>query len=91
MGLVTYIPRCLPFLILSNKKMSPRFSKWLSFVPVAIFSALICPSIFVHNNSIVFLDTKVLISSIVLLVSIKTKSLGLTIVTGFVLYYFLLL
>lgn len=91
MGIVTYIPRFIPFLLLSNKEMSPRFSKWLSFVPVAIFSALICPSIFTRNNSIVLLNTKVLISSIVLLVSIKTKSLGLTIITGFVLYYFLLL
>lgn len=91
MGIVTYLPRCLPFLFLSNKKMSPKLVKWLSFVPVAIFSALICPSIFVHNNSIVFFDMKILISLIVLLVSIKSKSLGLTIVTGFVLYYFLLL
>ncbi|HHW09989.1 MAG TPA: AzlD domain-containing protein [Firmicutes bacterium] len=42
MTLVTFLPRVLPFLLLTGRQLPPAFSRWLSFIPVALMSALLC-------------------------------------------------
>jgi branched-subunit amino acid transport protein len=44
MALVTYLPRFLGFM-LSGKKVSPFWLRFLHFVPIAVFAALITPSL----------------------------------------------
>ncbi|HEY3315216.1 MAG TPA: AzlD domain-containing protein, partial [Bacillota bacterium] len=41
MALVTYLPRMLPLVVLSRFKLPPAVLRWLSFVPVAVLSALL--------------------------------------------------
>ncbi|WP_245592968.1 AzlD domain-containing protein [Carnobacterium funditum] len=41
MAVVTYIPRMLPMLVLSKRTIPEKLAKWMSFIPVSIFSALI--------------------------------------------------
>jgi len=41
--IVTYIPRLLPFLIISNKKLPGKLRQFLEYVPYAALGALIIP------------------------------------------------
>ncbi|WP_432738168.1 AzlD domain-containing protein [Maridesulfovibrio sp. FT414] len=42
---VTYIPRMLPAMALSSRELPPIVIKWLSYVPTAVLSALLAPSL----------------------------------------------
>jgi len=45
MGLVTCLPRMLPMLLLSGRHLAPWISRWLSFVPATVLSALLAPGL----------------------------------------------
>ncbi len=45
MALVTYIPRMFPLVILPGKKLPVFLERFLSYVPVAVLTALIFPGI----------------------------------------------
>lgn len=84
MTIVTYIPRSVPMLLLAHRGLPHWFTVWLTFVPTAIFGALVFPDIFLMDGRIalglnnIALWTTVLISPLVL----RTRSLGLAIVSG---------
>jgi len=46
MMFVTYIPRLLPFLLMSNKKLPINLHRFLKFVPYTALGALIIPGAF---------------------------------------------
>lgn len=46
MAAVTYIPRLLPFLMLSGRKIPKRVDAFLKCIPVAAIGALIIPGVF---------------------------------------------
>jgi len=46
MMLVTYIPRLLPFVLIDGDKLHPYVKRFLSFMPYAMFGALIVPGVF---------------------------------------------
>lgn len=85
MAVVTFLPRFLPVLFLSRKEISPSFSRWLSFIPVSIFAALVSSDIFFWEGSFSlqpFTNLKLFPSVLVLLVALKTKSLLWSMITG---------
>ncbi|MTI79991.1 MAG: AzlD domain-containing protein [Firmicutes bacterium] len=45
MGLVTYLPRMLPVVLLNNLKLPPFLESFFSFIPFAALGALIFPGI----------------------------------------------
>lgn len=45
MCLVTYIPRVAPMLVLASRSMPEPVTRWLSFVPTAVLSAMLLPGI----------------------------------------------
>ncbi len=51
MALVTYLSRELPFIVLKGKKLKPAIVEWLSFVPVAVLSALLMPALLTYGSS----------------------------------------
>ncbi|MDI6813820.1 MAG: AzlD domain-containing protein [Desulfitobacteriaceae bacterium] len=51
MGLVTYIPRMLPMVLLGKVNLHPFLSRFLQFIPFAALSALIVPGILSSTNS----------------------------------------
>ncbi len=89
MGLVTYLPRALPLLYLAHKKMPQGLIDWLSLIPVAILSALIAPSLFTDaaTRSFSFGKLELLVAIPTLLFSLKTRSLGGTVLVGMLLYW----
>lgn len=46
MAAVTYIPRLIPFLMLTNKEIPKRVDAFLKCIPVAAIGALIIPGVF---------------------------------------------
>ncbi len=43
---VTFIPRLLPFLLVSERKLPQRLNRFLSFIPYTALGALIIPGVF---------------------------------------------
>jgi branched-subunit amino acid transport protein len=89
MGIATYLPRALPLLYLAHKKIPQGMIDWLSLIPVAILSALLAPSLFTDPTARTFTLGKLelLVSVPTLMFSLKTRSLGGTVLTGMFLYW----
>ncbi len=89
MGLVTFVPRWLPLLYLSHKQLPQWLTDWLSFIPVAILSALLAPILLADTTtrSLDIGKPELLIAVPTLLFALKTKSLGGTVLVGMVLYW----
>ena len=83
-SIFTYIPRSLPMVYLSGKEIPQWLIQWMKFIPAGIFAALIFPGIFTTNGKmdLTLGNVELLASLAVLLVSLKKKSLGLSIITG---------
>ncbi len=52
MGAVTYLPRLLPMLLLSDRKLSPWIARWLSFVPATVLAALLAPGLLCRDGTL---------------------------------------
>lgn len=55
MGLVTYLPRALPLLLLarqrkSQRAASPLLEAWLRYVPAAVLAAMVLPALLYHDG-----------------------------------------
>lgn len=84
-SLVTAIPRMLPFLVMRNMQISEPVLKWLSYIPLCIFSALIIESFMtngVHGFQIHWLELVAVIAT--LIISLITRSLLWTVILGVV-------
>jgi len=89
MALVTCLPRVVPILLLSGKKMPKTVERWLSFVPPAILAALLAPELFLDRNDptapiLVFSSVYLKAAIPAFIVAWKTKSLFGTVATGIV-------
>lgn len=84
MWAVTYFPRLLPLLALSRIRLPDRLMTWLSYLPVAILSALIFPGALITDGKINPgpENPAVWALGVSFLVAVKTRSLILTMVTG---------
>ena len=89
MGLVTYLPRWFPLFFLSQRRLPRWLIEWLDLIPVAILSALIFPDLFTANEPrhLDLFQIKSLVAMPTFLFSLKTKSLGGTVVVGMFLYW----
>lgn len=56
MGAVTYLPRVLPMMLLSERNLAPWISRWLGFVPATVLAALLVPGL-VCSDGALALDT----------------------------------
>lgn len=84
-GLVTWLTRIIPFIVISKLQLSEQVVKWLSFIPITLFTALIIDGVieqqsgsFGYSLNIPFLVT--IIPTVV--VALVTRSLTITIVSG---------
>ncbi|MGX7418683.1 AzlD domain-containing protein [Carnobacterium gallinarum] len=85
MAVVTYLPRLLPILLLSNRELPEKFVKWMSFIPVSIFAALIFSDIFFWErefNLNPLNNLKLVPAMLVFFVAYKTKNIMWSIVFG---------
>ncbi len=81
-ALVTVVPRILPLMYLSTDSMPEPVLRWLSFVPVAVMSALLFPDLVIQEGKLnISLDNIYLLAAFPsFLVAWRTKSFFGTIV-----------
>ena len=86
MTLVTFLPRVIPILLLSGRKMPKIVERWLSLIAPAILSALLLPELLLDRSgqtpSLSFFNLYLFAAFPTFLVAWKTKSLFGAVVTG---------
>ena len=86
MMLVTFLPRVVPILLLSGRKMPRTAERWLSLIAPAILSALLWPELLLDRSgqtpSLSFCNLYLFAAVPTFLVAWKTKSLFGAVVTG---------
>jgi branched-subunit amino acid transport protein len=89
MGAVTFLPRWLPFYLLSHRKVPDWLFQWLQLIPVAVLSALLLPALVTDGvpKRIDLLRPELLVALPTFLFALKTRSLGGTVVIGMGLYW----
>jgi branched-subunit amino acid transport protein len=90
-GLVTFIPRVLPLMILSQMELPKWLIRWLKNVPVAVMAALLAQELLLSNNQFSITDNilKILASIPAFIIAILTKSLLGTVMVGVIFMMFL--
>ncbi|GAB2551305.1 AzlD domain-containing protein [Gracilibacillus alcaliphilus] len=84
-AIVTLIPRILPFIMVRSIDLPEVVTKWLSFIPICIFTALIIDSLIVEGGSVPAIDWRVLLAIMpTLLIALWTKSLSITVIIGII-------
>jgi branched-subunit amino acid transport protein len=88
MGLVTYLPRMLPLVILSGRKLPQWLIDWLDLIPAAILSALLAPALITGGEPRVLeIRPELIVSIPVFILAWKTKSLVGTVLAGMALFW----
>ena len=89
MGMVTYVPRWLPLIFLSRRKLPEWLVDWLDFIPVAILSALLAPLLLTSGNvpHLDFGRAELLAAAPTFVVAWWTRSLGGTVLAGMLVFW----
>tara|TARA_B100001564_G_C20634761_1_gene669131 strand:- start:728 stop:1039 length:312 start_codon:yes stop_codon:yes gene_type:complete len=91
-GLVTFFSRFLMIAILKKEMFTDRIREVLSFVPSAVFPAIIFPAIFLDTtgNLIIENNPKILASLIAIIVGVLSKNIIATIFAGLAVYWYMI-
>ena len=91
-GLITYFTRFSMIALLKKEMFNDRAREILSYVPSAIFPAIIFPAIFLDDLGLFqFEDNpKILAAAVAMIIGILSKSIIATIFTGLASYWFLI-
>lgn len=81
---VTYLPRALPLLALARRTLPDPVIRWLGFIPVAVLSAMLVPSLIVADKGLDFSTDNIFLWAALptFLVCWKTGSFVGAVVTG---------
>lgn len=85
MAIVTFASRFFPVLFFAKRKISPALSRWMTYIPVSVFAALVASDIFFWEESFQLhplQNIKLLPSLVVFIIAYKTKSLLWSMVVG---------
>ena len=88
-GVITYLTRFSMIAILKKEMFNNRIREVLSYVPSAIFPAIIFPAIFLDNTGVIQIENnpKILAAIIAMLVGIFSKNILAIIFSGLVSYW----
>ena len=91
-GLITYLTRFSMIALIKKEMFNDRVRQVLSYVPSAIFPAIIFPAIFLDDlGALQFEDNpKILAAAIATIIGILSKNIIATIFTGLASYWFLI-
>lgn len=89
MGIVTYLPRWIPLVFLSNRRLPEWLRQWLDFIPAGVLSALILPALVTAGDprDLTLTQPALLASIPTLLFAWKSRSLAGTVVVGMALFW----
>ena len=88
-GLITFLTRFSMIVLLKKEMFNDRIREILSYVPSAIFPAIIFPAIFLDNSGIIQLqeNPKILATIIAMGVGIFSRNILATIFSGLASYW----
>jgi len=91
-GLITYLTRFSMIALIKKEMFNDRIRDILSYVPSAIFPAIIFPAIFLDNSgSLIFEDNPKIIAAIIAtIIGIFSRSIIATIFSGLASYWFII-
>ncbi len=91
-GLITFLTRFSMIALLKKEMFNDRIREVLSFVPSAIFPAIIFPAIFLDSSGDFQLENnpKIMAALIAMLIGIISKNIIATIIAGLASYWFLI-
>ena len=91
-GLITYLTRFSMIAILKKEMFNNRVREVLSYVPSAIFPAIIFPAIFLDDlGTFQFEDNpKILAAAIAMIIGILSRNIIATIISGLTSYWFII-
>ena len=91
-GIITYLTRFSMIALIKKEMFNDRIREVLSYVPSAIFPAIIFPAIFLDNSgSLIFEDNPKIIAAIIAtIIGIFSRSIIATIFSGLASYWFII-
>jgi branched-subunit amino acid transport protein len=91
-GLITYLTRFSMIALIKKEMFNDRVRQVLSYVPSAIFPAIIFPAIFLDNSGSILIEDnpKIIAALIAALIGIFSRSIIATIFSGLASYWFLI-
>ena len=91
-GIITYLTRFSMIALLKKEMFNDRIREVLSYVPSAIFPAIIFPAIFLDNMGQFQLENnpKILAAAIAMIIGILSRNIIATIFSGLASYWFLI-
>ena len=91
-GLITYLTRFTMIALIKKEMFNDRIRDILSFVPSAIFPAIIFPAIFINETGLFQIEEnpKILAAIIAMVIGILSRSIIATIFSGLASYWFLI-
>ena len=91
-GLITYLTRFSMIALIRKEMFNDRIREVLSYVPSAIFPAIIFPAIFLDNAGSFILEDnpKIIAAIIAAIIGIFSRSIIATIFSGLASYWFII-
>ena len=91
-GLITYLTRFSMIALIKKEMFNDRIRQVLSYVPSAIFPAIIFPAIFLDDSGSILIENnpKIMAALIAALIGIFSRSIIATIFSGLASYWFLI-
>ena len=91
-GLITFFTRFSMIVLLKKEMFNDKVREVLSYVPSAIFPAIIFPAIFLDNAGSIQIEDnpKILAAFIATIIGILTRNIIATIFSGLASYWFLI-
>ncbi|UXR69614.1 MULTISPECIES: AzlD domain-containing protein [unclassified Staphylococcus] len=86
-GLVTLLVRILPLIMISRLELSEKFIKWLSFIPITLFTALVVDGLIQQQDGqfgYTINWTFLIALAPTILVALRTRSLTMTVIIGMI-------
>lgn len=86
-GVVTWLTRIIPFILITKIKLSERVIKWLSFIPITLFTALIIDGLIEQQEGVMgyTINVPFLITMLpTIVIAMLSRSLTITILSGII-------
>ena len=91
-GIITYLTRFSMIALIKKEMFNDRIREILSYVPSAIFPAIIFPAIFINDSGLFQIEDnpKIIAALIPMIIGIFSRSILATIFSGLASYWFLI-
>ncbi|MDO5375825.1 AzlD domain-containing protein [Staphylococcus rostri] len=85
--IVTLLVRVTPLVLISRLELSEKVIKWLSFIPITLFTALVVDGLIQqHDGTFGYTINWIFLIALVptILIALRTRSLTMTVIVGMV-------